>query len=120
MKTSNLIEEKTFNLALRIIKLYKYLVQEKKEYIISKQIMRSGTSIGANVAEALEAQSKKDFIAKMSISLKEANETKYWLRLLIASEYIDDKSGNNLKNETIEIIKILTAILKSSRKANSE
>lgn len=115
MKTSNIIEEKSFKFALRIVNLYKYLISEKKEYIMSKQILRSGTSVGANIAEGVEAQSKKDFISKLSIALKEANETKYWLRLLIASDYINSNVGGNLKEELLEIIRILTAILKKSR-----
>ncbi|WP_028855470.1 four helix bundle protein [Psychrilyobacter atlanticus] len=115
MKANNLIEEKSFKFALRIVNLYKFLQTQKKEYIMSKQILRSGTSVGANIAEGVEAQSKKDFISKMSIALKEANETKYWLRLLIASDYIDSNVGGNLKEELLEIIKILTAILKKSR-----
>ena len=115
MKTNNIIEEKSFKFALRIVNLYKYLISEKKEYIMSKQILRSGTSVGANIAEGVEAQSKKDFISKLSIALKEANETKYWLRLLMASDYIDSNVGNNLKEELLEIIRILTSILKKSR-----
>ncbi len=80
MRINNVIEEKSFKFALRIINLYKFLRSEKKEYIMSKQILRSGTSVGANIAEGVEAQSKKDFISKLSIALKEANETKYWKR----------------------------------------
>lgn len=115
MKSNNIIEEKSFKFALRIVNLYKFLKIQKKEYIMSKQILRSGTSVGANIAEGIEAQSKKDFISKLSIALKEANETKYWLRLLVASDYIDSNVGENLKEELLEIIKILTAILRKSR-----
>lgn len=114
MKKSNLILDKSFDFALRIIKLYRYLVEEKKEYVLSKQVLRSGTSIGANIHEAVEAQSKADFIHKMSISLKEARETEYWLKLLIASNYIDN-SGNILE-DIKELIKILTSIIKTSKK----
>ncbi len=114
MRKSNLIVDKSFDFALRIIKLYRYLVEEKKEYVLSKQVLRSGTSIGANIHEAVEAQSKADFIHKMSISLKEARETEYWLKLLIASEYIDN-SGNILE-DIKELIKILTSIIKTSKK----
>jgi four helix bundle protein len=114
MKKSNLIVDKSFDFALRIIKLYRYLVEEKKEYVLSKQVLRSGTSIGANIHEAVEAQSKADFIHKMSISLKEARETEYWLKLLIASEHIDN-SGSILEDIT-ELIKILTSIIKTSKK----
>ena len=115
MKKDNIIETKSFDFALRIVKLYKYLTVEKKEYILSKQILRSGTSVGANIAEGVEGQSKKDFISKLSIALKEANETKYWLRLLIASDYIENRVGEDLINDLQEIIRILTAILKKSR-----
>ncbi|MBR3149404.1 MAG: four helix bundle protein, partial [Eubacterium sp.] len=83
----NIIEEKSLNFAIRIVNLYKFLVFEKKEQVLSKQILKSGTSIGANIAEAQDAQSKNDFISKMSIALKEANETKYWLKLLLDGEY---------------------------------
>ena len=114
MRKSNLIVDKSFDFALRTIKLYRYLVEEKKEYVLSKQVLRSGTSIGANIHEAVEAQSKADFIHKMSISLKEARETEYWLKLLIASEYIDN-SGNILE-DIKELIKILTSIIKTSKK----
>ena len=84
-----IIEEKSFDFAIRIVKLYKYLCNNKKEYVLSKQVLRSGTSIGANVAEAQQAQSKEDFISKLSIALKETTETKYWLRLLNATNYLN-------------------------------
>lgn len=89
MKES-VLKEKSYNFALRIVKLYKYIVSEKKEYVLSKQILRAGTSIGANVKEASKAQSKPDFIHKLSISQKEAFETDYWLRLLLDSEYLTE------------------------------
>jgi len=111
----NIIYDKSFNFAIRIVKLYKYLQEDKKEYIISKQIIRSGTSIGANVSEAIEGQSKKDFIAKLSISLKEANETKYWIKLLIATDYLEEKLGNDILNDLLEIIKILVSIIKTTK-----
>ena len=93
----------------------------KKEYVLSKQLLRSGTSVGANINEAQAGQSKKDFIAKMSISSKEARESKYWIDLLIATQYLDinDKHTKSLVNETEEIIKLLTSIIKSS-KGNSD
>lgn len=84
----NIIEKKSFDFAIRIVKLYKFLCNEKNEFVLSKQLLRSGTSIGANVAEAQQAQSKADFISKISIALKEATESKYWLRLLNATDYI--------------------------------
>lgn len=113
MKQNNIIQIKSFQFALKMIELYRILA-ENKEYIISKQLLRSGTSIGANVEEAIAAQSKKDFIAKMSISSKEARETKYWLRLLNESKYIDINYSEYLK-DIEEIINILTAIVKTSQ-----
>jgi len=107
------IRSRTFEFSVNIIELYKYLQMEKKEYTLGKQLLRSGTSIGANVEEATAAQSKKDFIAKMSISLKEARETNYWLRLLKRTGYIQK---NVLINESEEIMNILGAIIRTSRK----
>ena len=113
MKQSNIIQVKSFQFSLKMIALYKILI-ENREFIISKQLLRSGTSIGANIEEAIAAQSKKDFIAKMAISSKEARETKYWLRLLDESKYIDlDYSG--YLNDIEDIINILTAIVKTSQ-----
>ena len=115
MKDS-LIKDKTKDFALRIIKLYKYLTltADVKEYVLSKQVLRSGTSIGANVKEALRGQSRPYFRSKMSIALKEASETEYWLELLHESDYIDEKAYTSIINENIEIIKILTRIVKNS------
>ena len=109
----NLIEEKTFKFSVEIVNLYKKIVRDKKEYVLSKQLLRSGTSIGANVSEGVKAQSKKDFISKMSIALKEANETEYWLRLLSETNYID--KGTFIFKEIDEIIRILVKIVKTSR-----
>ena len=111
----NIILKKTYNFALRIIKLYKYL-NEKKEYTLSKQILRSGTSIGANAEEASGSISKKEFRAKYFISYKEARETHYWLRLLRDSDYIDKKLAESLILDVNEILKILGAILKTVSK----
>ncbi len=111
----NVIEKKSFGFAIRVVKLYKYLCDKKKEYVLSKQLLRSGTSIGANVAEAQQAQSKADFISKSSISLKETTETKYWLRLLNASEYLSEYEIKTILSDCVEIEKILTSILKSSK-----
>lgn len=113
MKKENVILVKTFDFALSIIELYKIMV-EQKEYVISKQLLRSGTSIGANVEEATAAISKKDFTAKMSISSKEARETKYWLRLLEKSKLVSVDLKKQL-NDIEEIINILTAIVKTSQ-----
>ncbi len=106
---------KSYAFALRIIKLYKYLVSDKKEYVLSKQVLRSGTSIGALVKEAEHAQSKKDFINKMNIALKEANETEYWLMLLKDSDYIDESSFNSIHPDSVELIKLLVSIVKTSK-----
>ena len=109
------IEQKSFQFAVRIVNLYKYLRKEKKEFVLSKQLLRSGTSIGANVAEAQQAQSRADFISKLSISLKEAAETNYWLRLLHATDYLDDAEFRSVHNDCRELERILTSILKSAR-----
>ncbi len=116
MKTKDsIIRQKTFDFAIRIVNLYKYIISEKKEYILSKQLLRSGTSIGANVNEALYGQSKKDFISKLHISLKEASETEYWLELLNATGYLEEKEYKSMVNDNIEILKILTSIIKTSK-----
>ena len=101
---TGIITEKTYHFALRIVKAYRYLKEEQNEYVLSKQMLRSGTSIGANCKEAIYAQSTLDFINKLSIALKEASETEYWLDLLHDSQYIDDKSFESIHNENIEII----------------
>ncbi len=107
------IRSRTFEFSVQIIELYKFLQNEKKEYVLGKQLLRSGTSMGANVEEATAAQSKKDFIAKMSIALKEARETNYWLRLLKRTGFI---KKDNLINESSELMNILGAIIRTSRK----
>ncbi len=107
----NVIKNKSFNFALRVVKLYQFLNQEKKEYILSKQLLRSGTSIGALVREAEHAESKLDFIHKLAIAQKEANETDYWLELLFQSEYLNETQFQSLKNDIIEINKILASII---------
>ena len=112
----NVIESKTFDFAIRIVNLYKYLCDQKKEYVLSKQVLCSGTSIGANVAEAQQAQSRPDFISKMSVALKETTETKYWLKLLNATAYLNDNKVKTILSDCIEIEKILTSILKSCKK----
>lgn len=100
----NAIEEKSFDFAVRIVNLYKYLTSEKKEYVLSNQLLRSGTSIGANVAEAERGQSRPDFNSKMNNALKEANESFYWLRLLYRTEYLSEKEFSSLENDVNEII----------------
>jgi four helix bundle protein len=114
MKT-NPIKEKSFAFALRVVKLAKYLEWERKEFVLSRQVLRSGTAIGALVREAEHAESKADFIHKMSIALKEANETLYWLELLHQAEYIDEQSFQSIGADSEELIKLLTAIVKTSK-----
>ena len=109
----NVIEVKSFDFAVRIGKLFNYLTAEKKEYVLSKQLLRSGTSIGANVSEAQRGQSKPDFYAKIAIALKEANETRYWIRLLHETDYLSDKEYSSLDPDINEIISILVAICNS-------
>ncbi len=115
----NIIQTKSFAFAIRIVNAYKYLQSEKKEFVLSKQMLRSGTSIGANVEEAIGGQSKKDFIAKISIAYKEARETKYWIKLLFATNYMDEKAVNALLEDIEELSKILSSILLSSKEQNS-
>ncbi len=112
----NNIKKLTFQFAVKIIKLYKKLVNEEKEYVISKQILRSGTSIGANYREADNAISKADFVYKLSISQKEADETLYWLDLLIETEYIDQKCYDNLYQEGESILKIIKTIIINTKR----
>lgn len=116
----NIIQEKSFQFALSIIQLYKEL-SSKKEYVLSKQLLRSGTSVGANIREAKNAESKRDFIHKLAISQKECDESLYWLDLLFESGYIDFDSYNNKKNEAKELLKILRSIILSTKRnmANS-
>ncbi|MBR3565140.1 MAG: four helix bundle protein [Paludibacteraceae bacterium] len=107
-----MIRAKSIDFAVRIIKFYKYLCTEKKEFVMSKQILRSGTSIGANVSESKNAQSSPDYLTKMNIALKEADETQYWLELLFRSEYITIDEYQSLNNDLKEIIAILVSIVK--------
>lgn len=110
----NVIEVKSFDYAVRIVNLYRYLTEEKKEFVLSKQLLKSGTSIGANIAEAERGQTKPDFNAKMNIALKEANETYYWLRLLYKTGYINEKEFESIKEDTKVIIAILMSICKKT------
>ena len=115
MQNGNVMEELSIKFALRIIKLYKYLIEEKNEHVLSKQVYRSGTSIGANIAESKTAQSDADFISKLSIALKEANETKYWLVLLHESETISDEEYKSIENDINTIIGSLIIIIKKKK-----
>ena len=120
MAKPNVIAEKSEDFAVRIVNLSRFLMEEKKEFIISKQIFRSGTSIGANVAESRNAQSPNDFINKMNIALKEADETSYWLRLLRRTNYISEEQLQSLYSDVNELISILSSIIKTKRNKLSD
>lgn len=113
---SNVLKEKAFVFALDVIHLYKNVCDTKKEFVLSKQFLRSGTSVGANISEAEYAESKSDFIHKLAIALKEANETKYWLELLYRSGYVDQNSFDGLHPKVTEQMKLLTSIINTSKK----
>ena len=112
----NIVEEKSFRFAIRIVQLNKYLRTVKHEQVLAKQLLRSGTSIGANVAESQQAQSRADFLSKLEIALKETSETKYWLRLLNATEYLSDSEFASICSDCVELEKILVSIIKSTKK----
>ncbi|MFH6987414.1 four helix bundle protein [Flavobacterium collinsii] len=111
----NIIKDKSFDFAIRIVKLYQYLSVEKKEFILSKQLLRSGTSIGAMIREAEHAESKNDFIHKFAIAQKEANEAVYWLELLKATNYLNEKEFATINNDAISIFKLITSIIKTTK-----
>lgn len=114
MKES-VLREKSYQFALRIVKLYQFIVAEKKEFVLSKQILRSGTSIGANIEEASQAQSKSDFVHKLAIAQKEAFETNYWLRLLRDSNYLTEKQADSMINDCEELQKLITSSIKTAK-----
>jgi four helix bundle protein len=111
----NPVRDKSFRFALRIVKLYQYLKEEKKEYVLSKQVLRSGTAIGSLVRESQYAESKADFIHKLAIALKEANETDYWIELLFQSGYLEQKSYQSIHTDIEELLKLLTSIIKTTK-----
>ncbi|MBF4473250.1 four helix bundle protein [Flavobacterium sp. HJJ] len=111
----NIVKDKSFDFAIRIVKLYQYLNNNKKEFVLSKQLLRSGTSIGAMIREAEHAESKNDFIHKFAIAQKEANEVVYWLELLKATDYLNEKEFENIYDDAITILKLITSILKTSK-----
>jgi len=115
MKKDNVIQIKSYNFAVRIVKLYKHLSQEKKEFVLSKQLLRSGTSIGANIEEAIGGQSRKDFFAKLTIAYKEARESHYWIRLLKDTDFLSNKESKSLITDIEEILKIIGSIQKTIR-----
>ena len=112
----NIIVEKSKDFAIRIVKLYKYLNENKNEYVLSRQLLKSGTSIGANVKEAIRGQTKPDFYAKMNIALKEASETEYWLEILKETDYIDEVLFKSIYSDCQEILKILMSISKTQNR----
>jgi len=114
-KSESIVANKAYAFALSVVKLYKQLVEEKKEYVLSKQVLRSGTSIGANVNEAVCAQSKRDFVHKLSIALKETRETNHWLNLLKDSNYITNEIFNKMMDDCSEIFKILSSIILTTK-----
>ena len=120
MKKDNVLRDKSFAFALRIVKCYQYLQNDKKEYVLSKQLLRCGTSIGANIKEGEQAQSRTDFIHKLSISLKEANETEYWLELLNQSGYLEQNVFESIYADCKELLKLLTSIIKTSKQNNEK
>lgn len=120
MKRDNILVDKSFSFAVRIVNLYKYLCSNKKEFVLSKQLLRSGTSIGANISESQDAQSTNDFISKLSIALKEARESKYWIELLKETEYLTKKESDSLVNDLIELIKLLVTIIKTTKDNNGK
>ena len=113
---NNIIEDKSYQFSVRIVNLCKYVQNQHKEFVMTRQLLRSGTSIGANVAEAQRAQTRADFIAKLSIAHKECYETRYWLRLLYDTCFLDDRQAKSIIFDCIEIEKILTSILNSTKK----
>jgi four helix bundle protein len=119
MKSDNIVQQKSFAFAIRIVNVYKYLISEKKEFVLSKQLLRSGTSIGANIEESIGGQSDKDFLSKISISYKEARETIYWLKLLQATDYLSEQEAVSLLNDAEEICKILGKIQITLKSRNS-
>ena len=115
MARQSIVGDKSLAFAKRIAKLYRFLVDKKKETIMSKQILRSGTSIGANIREGLFAQSRKDFISKMNIALKEAGETDYWIEILYSADYLTEMEYKSLKNDNDELIRMLSSIVKTTK-----
>jgi four helix bundle protein len=112
----NPVRDKSFKFAIRIVKLYKFLKENKKEYTLSKQLLRSGTSVGAMIREAEHAETKKDFVHKMSIAQKESNETLYWLELLKETDYLNEQQFESVHKDAKEVISIITSIIKTTKK----
>ncbi len=111
----NVLKEKSFLFSVRVVKLYQHLKNEHKEYDLARQVLRSGTSVGANIEEAIGGYSRKDFYARLGIAYKEARETRYWLQLLLATEILEEKLSKSLEKDCNELIKLLVAILKTNK-----
>ena len=111
----NVLKEKSFLFSVRVVKLYQHLKNEQKEYDLARQVLRSGTSVGANIEEAIGGYSRKDFYARLGIAYKEARETRYWLQLLLATEILEEKLSKSLEKDCNELIKLLVAILKTNK-----
>ncbi|MDK7675054.1 four helix bundle protein [Weeksella virosa] len=111
----NIVKNRSFSFAVRIVKLYRHLCEQKKEYVLSKQLLRSGTSVGAMVREAEHAESKTDFRHKMAIAQKEINETIYWLELLVATDYLTREQFESINADAVEIIKLIRSIIKTTK-----
>jgi four helix bundle protein len=119
MKEENVVREKSFAFAVRIVKMYRHLTEQRKEFVLSKQVLRSGTSIGANVEEAMGGQSRADFLCKLGIAYKEARETSYWIRLLKETKYLDENEAASILQDAEELLRIIGSILKTSRPPDS-
>ena len=117
--SDSVLKRKSFEFAIRIVNLYKLLTSERKEFVLSKQLLRSGTSIGANVREGLNAQSKADFVHKLSIAQKECDETLYWLELLKETSYINESEFSSINNDATELLKILRSIIITTKQKHS-
>jgi four helix bundle protein len=113
--SENILLEKSYKFALRIVRLYKYLCDEKHEFVLSKQILIAGTYVGAHVKSAQEAENKSTFTNEMGIALRKASETEYWLQLLRDGEYLDEKAFNSIRDDCVELKKILTTVVKTSK-----
>ncbi len=116
MGEENIVMKKSYSFALRIVKLYKYLIKEKKEFVLSRQILRSGTSIGANIEESVGCVSKRDFINKMTIAYRESRESMYWLKLLRDSGYFNEKAFQSIRKDCEELLRLLGKIISTSKK----
>ncbi len=116
IRKENIVKDKSFAFAIRVVNLYKFFNKEKKEFVLSKQLLKSGTAVGALIREADHAESKADFIHKMAIAQKECNETLYWLELMFKTDYLTIEQFESINNDALEIIKILTSIIKTTKK----